>query len=127
MSEDKHKKIGIFPMILIVGGFLELGIPSIIALFILPKLSGLYTEAGVNYNPIFSYSVFGFVIFFYIAQIIYGIKLLTSQKKDKTLSSSQENIGIILGVVGIILQVLLVPIMIMTIISPIYQLTNSIN
>lgn len=122
LQKDKRSSL---PIVLIVAGLAESILPIINTFYIVPKLASLYAETGSNYNITLTYVLFGLIVTIAIIQIIYGLLLVNNQKKLGILSNSQKNIGKILVIIGIISALLIVPIMVMTIILPIYKLTTS--
>lgn len=114
------------PFVLIIAGIVELIVPSIIAVWLVPKLTGLYNSLENNaYNATLTYALFGIIIAICLAQIAYGIKIKTSQNKTQELSNHQRSIGIALLVIGGLFAVSVFPLSILTVILPIYNLTTS--
>ncbi|MBI2601263.1 RDD family protein [Candidatus Daviesbacteria bacterium] len=123
LQKDKKSNL---PIGLIIAGLIESLLSIINTFWILPKLARLYSEVGnSSYNAYLSYGLFGIIMAISLAQIIYGVILVNQQKKQGTLTNSQKNIAKVLIVVGVISALLIVPIMVMTIILPIYKLTTS--
>lgn len=123
IQENKKSNL---PFVLISGGLLELILPSIIIFGIIPKLVSISSELGVStYNAYLSYGLFGAILTFCMVQVVYGIALFNAQKKSGTISEPQKKIGKIFLVFGIFSIFLMTPIMVFTIILPIYKLTES--
>ncbi len=110
----------IFAISLIIMGIIEVVIPSIFLLFVIPPLATMYKSLGQNYNSSIISLGLGVMIFICIAQIIYGPYLLIRKK------SHTHFVAVVLLVSGFVINFLLIVILIVSVINPIYNLTNSI-
>jgi len=123
LQENKRSN---FPIVLVIAGLVESILPLINTFFIVPNLSVLYAQASNNgYNYLLTYSLFGIIIVLSLAQIIYGIMLWSTQKKTGMLANNQKSFAKALLIIGIVASIFVVPIMILTVILPIYRLTTS--
>lgn len=124
IQQNKHSHI---PLILIILGVLEL-IQSLIMVFTVILLSTEYERLNIGgYNPVMSYGLFGVVILIAMAQILLGAVFMFKQKNTGMISDQQKKIAKILLIVGVVVMVATIPIMINSILFPIYHLTNSIK
>lgn len=123
---QKNKRSN-FPLVLITAGILEVIFPLTAVLFIVPKLSSLYSQSTITGdNPTtIIYGLFGLIMIISISQIVYGMMLGNMQRNIGELSNSQKNIAKVLFLIGIVMAWLAVPIMILAVILPIYRLTTS--
>lgn len=112
-------------MVLIIAGILETIFPLTTILFVVPKLVSLYSQSTITgYNPTLLYGLFGLIMIISISQIVYGIMMGNIQRKTGELTNSQKNIAKILFLIGTVMAFLAIPIMVLTIILPIYRLTT---
>jgi hypothetical protein len=115
------------PKSLIIIGIVVLLFPIYMVIHILPQLSGLIENLGGGPNGfLLLMSIIGIVSFF-IAQIFYGITLVSAQKRQGGLSVIQKKIASGFFIFGIIVGVLSIPALIISIVSPIYAIINGIK
>lgn len=120
-QEVKHSKL---PLVLLFAGALEAVFMLIMSLTVLPKLTSLYSELGSSYNVSLPYLLLGVGLLSSLAQAIYGFVLWSEQRSSGTIKKQHRTIGKTLLIVGAVLFTILTPLLIMSIILPIYNLTS---
>lgn len=120
-QDVKHNRL---PLVLIFAGALEATFMLIMSLTVLSKLSSLYNELGNNYNTTPTYLILGVGLLSSLTQAIYGFVLWSEQRGSGAIKNQHKTVGKILLIVGTILFTILIPILIMSIILPIYNLTS---
>ena len=93
----------------------------------IPQLSKLYQDFNLGYSPIMDYGLIGVIILFALIQIIYGIVLMSKQKSTGSLTATQKKAAKILLVIGATITVISISMMINSVITSVYNLTNSIK
>lgn len=79
------------PLILIILGVLESIWPLIMVFTVIPRLSNLYQNLNIGgYNPIMSYGLVGLIVLIALAQIIYGVVLISKQKSAGSFIKTQK-------------------------------------
>lgn len=120
-QEVKHSKL---PLVLLFVGALEAAFMLIMSLTVLPKLTSLYSELGSSYNVALPYLFLGVGLLSSLAQAIYGFVLWNEQRSSGTIKNQHRTIGKTLLIVGAVLFTILTPLLVMSIILPIYNLTS---
>lgn len=121
---QQESKRSYLPHILIFAGVVEALFMSIMALTVLPKLTTLYSEFGdTSYSPVISYALLGVGLVSSVAQFIYGLIIWNEQRKG-AIQNNHKTVAKVLLIIGAILFTVLTPILIMSIILPIYNLTS---
>ena len=124
--EGTYKK-SVLPWSLILMGATAMLVPLFITIPILPQFSKLIENLGGGSNGfLFLLPIIG-VVSIFIAQIFYGVMLLTTQKRQGGLNAVQRKIAIYFFVFGLIAGVLAIPALIFSIISPIYSFMDTIK
>ncbi|MCL4352997.1 hypothetical protein M1615_00830 [Patescibacteria group bacterium] len=130
-AQNQQGKRGHLPLVLIILGLLDSIEPLIMAFTVVPGEVSLYKNLNTGgysgYNPIMGYVPVGVIIVIALAQIIYGIVLMGKQKQAGVLMETQKKKAKILLAVGIVAAVIGIPVMIISVITPIYSLTNFIK
>lgn len=115
------------PFVFIIFGVLEAIPLLLVAVFVIPSLHTLYESFNiVGYNLVKSYILLGIVGVLALAQIIYGLILLIKQRRTGTLGAIQKKIAKIILVIGAIGVTISLPLVLLSVISPMYNLTNQI-
>lgn len=126
--EAQQSKRSHLPRVLIILGVLESIQPFIMVFTVMPQLAKLYEDLNATgYSPTMSYGFVGTIIVIALAQIVYGVMLMSKEKSTGLLLETQKKVAKILFVIGVIAAVISIPIMIISVIAPIYNLTNSIK
>ena len=125
---ETQQKQSNLPLVLILTGVLELILPVSIAIFIIPQLTKLYGNLNTTgFNSTFSYGFVGLMIALALMQILFGIIFMKEQKRNGSLAEKHEEIAKILVIAGIVLTAVLIPVMITSILGPLYSALHSIQ
>ena len=116
------------PLILIIVGILESIQPGAMIFTVIPQLATLNKNLNnTSYNPIISYGLIGIILLFALAQIVYGVMLFIKQKQTGTLDAKQKKIAKVLLIAGIVATFANVPIAIISVLTPIYNVSKAIQ
>lgn len=118
----KYKVIGILDILI---GLMLVVYPLVVVLFILPKLSALYWEVGVNVfsNMFITQILSAVVLILGAASLCIGFKLLSSSGASK---EKYFTYGIIFLILALVLGSFLIALSTISTILPIYDLTSSL-
>ena len=127
-SVSANNKKSSMPLILIIVGILESIQPGAMIFTVIPQLATLNKNLNnTSYNPIISYGLIGIILLFALAQIVYGVMLFIKQKQTGTLDAKQKKIAEVLLIAGIVATFANVPIAIISVLTPIYNVSKAIQ
>jgi hypothetical protein len=115
------------PLALVIMGATATILPIFVAFMILPQLGYLIEFLGAGAYGFLIFTPVILVVSFFIAMLLYGMHLMNLQKLQAGLNKTQHKLALIFLVCGIIAGAVSVPVLIMSIIQPIYAVINSFN
>lgn len=122
---QKHSNL---PLVLIVTGIIESILPISLMVFIIPQLTKFYQNLdATGFNPVVGYSLVGLVIALALTQIVFGIICMKKQKRGEYLDVRHKDIAKILVIAGAVAIAIIIPVMILSILVPLYSALNSIQ
>ena len=115
------------PLALVIMGATATILPVLVTFMILPQLGYLMEFLGAGPYGFLLFTPVILVVSFFIAMLMYGIHLMNLQKIQAGLNKTQHKLALIFFICGIVAGAVSLPILIMSIIQPIYAVINSFN
>lgn len=115
---SKYKIVAIIELFL---GLLQLTSALAMLLFVIPKLSSVYSDFNVKASPINSYIALILVLLMGIVNLFFSFKLFANSKKNK---EQYFKYGIISAISTFFLMGVFIGIANFSILSPLYNLTS---